>query len=61
MNQEFDLATRNQYTKVKANMTFHVDGNELPTMAVLGGAVEEAIITIQKAVAESYKTVPTRL
>jgi hypothetical protein len=38
-----------------------VDGKELPTMAVLGAALEEAIELIQKKVTESYKVVPERV
>jgi hypothetical protein len=38
-----------------------VDGKELPNMAVLGKALEEAIELIQNRVTESYKVVPERV
>ena len=61
IRQEFELSTRNQYTKVTAEIGFKVEGRELPTMAVLGAAVEEAIEMIQNRITESYKVVPERV
>jgi hypothetical protein len=61
LRQEFELETRNKYTKVAAEIGFKVNGRELPSMAVLGAAVEEAIELIQAKIAESYKVVPERV
>lgn len=60
MEQEFDLETRNSFTKVQARMVFSVNGRELPNMSVLGGAVEKAIEVIKKDIADSYK-IPERV
>jgi hypothetical protein len=38
-----------------------IDGTELPNMAVLGAALEEAIELIQQRVTDSYKAVPERV
>jgi len=56
----FELQTRNQYTKVNCEIGMTVDGRELPSMAILGDAMEEAIKLIQDKITESYKTVPAR-
>jgi hypothetical protein len=61
LRQTFDLTTRNAYTKCSCEVGLTVDGKELPTMAVLGAALEEAIELIQKKVTESYKVVPERV
>jgi hypothetical protein len=61
LRQTFDLTTRNAYTKCGCEVGLTVDGKELPTMAVLGAALEEAIELIQKKVTESYKVVPERV
>jgi hypothetical protein len=61
MRQTFDLTTRNAYTKCDCEVGLTVEGKELPTMAVLGAALEEAIELIQKKVTESYKVVPERV
>lgn len=61
LRQEFELETRNKYTKVTAEIGFKVNGRELPSMAVLGAAVEEAIELIQNKITESYKVVPERV
>lgn len=56
----FDLNTRNEYTKVEAEIGFTVDGKELPTLGVLGEALEAAVTLIKEKVAESYK-IPVRV
>jgi hypothetical protein len=61
LKQSFNLTTRNQYTKINAEIGFTVEGNELPNMAVLGNALEKAIALIQKDVTESYVRVPERI
>jgi hypothetical protein len=57
----FSLKTRNEYTNVDAEIGFSVDGKELPTLGVLGAALEEAVALIQQKVAESYAVVPARI
>jgi len=58
LRQEFELNTRNDYTKVTAEVGLKVDGRELPSMEVLGSALEEAIELIKLRVKESYKVPP---
>lgn len=60
LRQEFDMQTRNQYTKCKAEISISLDGTELPTMAITGKLLEQAITAIQNGVTESYQTVPAR-
>ena len=61
IKQAFDLTTRSAYTKVEAEIGFTVEGKELPTMAVLGAALESAMELFQERVTESYKVVPERV
>lgn len=61
IRNEFDLKTRNEYTKVNCEIGMTVDGRELPTMAILGDALEKAIESIQQRITESYKVVPERV
>jgi|SRR5215831_8459777 len=61
LRQTFEMETRNKVTKVNCDITFNVDGRELPNMSVLGAALEEATQLIQTRVAESYKEVPARV
>jgi hypothetical protein len=56
----FELTTRGVYAKVDCEVGIKVKGKELPNMAVLGTALEEAIELIQKIVTDSYKVVPER-
>jgi len=60
LRETFELETRNKYTKVNCELGLSVEGRELPSMAVLGDAVEQAIKLIEDRVAESYKVVPPR-
>lgn len=60
LREEFDMTTRDKYTKVGCAIGMTVDGKELPNMAVLGNALEEAIKLIQERITESYKVVPPR-
>jgi hypothetical protein len=61
LRQTFDLTTRNAYTKCECEVGMTIDGRELPSMSVLGAALEEAIELIQTRVTESYKVVPARV
>jgi hypothetical protein len=54
------METRNKYTKVQCELGLTIDGRELPSMAIVGEALEKAIELIEAAVAESYKVVPPR-
>ena len=56
----FELSTRNEFTKVDCEIGMTVEGKELPTLGVLGSALEDAKALIQKRVTESYVTVPVR-
>jgi hypothetical protein len=56
----FKLTTRNKYTELDCEIGMTVDGRELPTMAILGSAMEEAVELIQKRVTDSYAVVPPR-
>jgi hypothetical protein len=60
LRASFDLETRNKYTKVDCEIGLNVNGRELPSMAVLGEALEKAIELIQNSITESYKVVPPR-
>lgn len=59
LTQEFDLTTRNAYTKVDCEVNIKVSGKELPSMSILGAALETAVADIQTHITESYK-VPVR-
>jgi hypothetical protein len=61
LRQHFDMETRNKYTKIDCEVGMNIDGKELPSMAVLGAALEEATALIQLRVAESYKEIPARV
>jgi len=58
LTHEAPMETRNSYTKVDLRLTVSVDGKELPSMAVLGEALESALLVFQAAVKESYKVPP---
>ena len=60
LNQKFELETRNRYTKVNASLTLKLEGRELPNMAVLGEALEEAILLVENKIKQSYQEVPAR-
>lgn len=59
IKQELELSTRG-FTKVKADIMLAVDGKELPSMEVLGKALEKAVNVIQEEITNSYKVVPPR-
>jgi len=61
LRTEFNMETRTKYTKVNCVVQLSLDGQELPSMAVLGPALEEAAKMIQDRVTESYKEVPARV
>ena|SRR5215471_8517610 len=61
LRSSFELTTRTPHTKVNCEVAMTVDGRELPNMAVLGEALEAAVLMIQERVTESYKEVPARV
>lgn len=57
----WELKTRSDYIFVDAEIGMTVDGKELPSLAVLGAALEEARDLIQQRVKESFNSVPARV
>ena len=55
-----EVQTRDKYTKVDFELALVLDGKEIPTAAVLGGALEDAVKLIQERITESYQVVPPR-
>lgn len=60
IRQEFELTTRDRYTKVDCEIGIKIDGKELPSLEILGGALEKAIDLVQAHVSEAYAKVPER-
>jgi hypothetical protein len=56
-----ELQTRNAYTKVGCEISVIVDGKELPSMGVVGEALEKAIELFQNEIKKSYEVVPVRV
>jgi hypothetical protein len=61
LGEEFEMQTRDRYTKVKANLHIELDGRELPAMAIVGEALQQAKELIEAAVKKSYEVVPERV
>jgi hypothetical protein len=61
IRHSFKMETRNRYTTVDAEIGVTIEGKELPSSAVLGAALEEAVELVQKKITESYKVVPPRV
>ena len=61
ITQEFELKTRNEYTKVEAELSLMVNGRELPTAGTLGAALEKAVTQLQEEITNAYKLVPARV
>lgn len=61
LKESFELATRTDYTKVECEVSIQLDGKELPSLNVVGTAVEEMIDTLKRVIKESYKVVPERV
>jgi hypothetical protein len=61
LRQAFELETRNKYTKVNCELGIKIEGRELPTMDVIGSALEEALRIFQDRITESYKVIPPRV
>ncbi len=61
VRSEFEMATRNDFTKVKCEIGIKIDGRELPNVAVVGAALDAAVEAARKVVNDSYRTVPERL
>ncbi len=60
LRESFEMETRNKYTKVECELAITIDGRELPGMAVVGEALEQAVKLIEDAVKKSYEVVPPR-
>jgi len=60
LRESFEMETRNKYTKVNCELSISIDGRELPSMAVVGEALEQAGKMIEDAVKKSYEVVPPR-
>lgn len=61
LSQEFKLDTRSEFTQVDCVITVSIDGRELPSLNIMGNAVDAAIATVREAVKESYAQVPARV
>jgi len=61
ISETFDMQTRDRYTKVECEITVKIDGKELPTLGVVGEAVEKCITTVQEHVKRSYEVIPERV
>jgi hypothetical protein len=61
LKQNTQVRTRNDYTKVDTEFTVMVDGRELPSMSVIGSALEKAIEVFEAEVKKSYEVVPVRV
>ena len=60
LRSHFEMTTRDKYKKVNCEVGLSLDGQELPSMSVLGAALEEAVQLIQDRVTQSYQEVPAR-
>lgn len=61
MHETFDMQTRDRYTKVECELSITVDGKELPTLGVVGEAIELCVTLVQEHVKRSYEAVPERV
>lgn len=61
ISEEYKLTTRSKYTTVDCILGIELTGNELPNMAVVGEALEQAALIIQASISESYTKVPERV
>jgi hypothetical protein len=61
LGEEFEMNTRDRYTKVKAHLFIELDGRELPAMSIVGEALQKARELIEEAVKKSYEIVPERV
>lgn len=59
--QETQIETRNSFSKVDTILVLEMNGKELPTLAIMGAALEEAVTLIQTRIKESYAVVPPRV
>lgn len=59
VKKEVDLTTRG-FTKVQSEIAIRLDGKELPSLEVIGKAMDQAVELIQQIIQDSYKVVPPR-
>ena len=60
VSHEFEMPTRDRYTKVETIVSISVNGKELPNMGILGGTLDEIVQFLSQRIAESYQKVPER-
>lgn len=58
ISEKFELSTRNEFTKVDCEVHIVMDGKELPSLPVLGAALEGMLETLKVVVKESFKVPP---
>jgi hypothetical protein len=58
---QFELELKDRYRKANAEVGITVEGKELPNLAVVGGALEEAVELIRNKIKQSYEVVPPRV
>ena len=61
MTNDKQIETRNSYTKIDGKIMVSVEGKELPSLAVLGEALEAATELFEQKIKDSYKVVPPRV
>jgi hypothetical protein len=61
IRQEFELQTRDRYTKVTCEVGIKINGRELPNAEAVGGGLEKMIVMLQEHVTQYYTKVPERV
>lgn len=61
IGEEFKLVTRDKFTSVDCELSISIDGRELPSAAIVGGALEKVIEVMTTHIQESYQKVPERV
>lgn len=61
IGEEFKLVTRDRFTTVDCELSISIDGKELPSAAIVGGALEKVIEVMTAHIQESYQKVPERV
>lgn len=55
------MFTRNELTSVECVIAIEVEGREVPSLEVVGKAVDAAIANVRASIKESYSEVPARV
>ena len=61
LTSEGQMTTRSQYSKCDATVSIELNGNEVPSTALIGKLLDEAVDKIQAGITESYQVVPARV